>query len=431
MERSNDKRPTPGVRDKLRNPNKSDAGRREFVKMAAVAGAGLLIVKSESVRGSQANSALRLGIIGCGGRGNAVGSEFVRGTDTRVVALMDLFDDRLNETRQRFDKMAEERNYGKLSPSQLFKGARAYEKLLQSEIDAVLITSPPYFHPEHFQAAVAAGKHVYLEKPVATDVHGCNRIIKTGQQAQGKVTVHVGFQTRYAPPFRAMVERIHGGAIGEIGCVQAYYYTGDLGRQAKPGMSQTEARIRNWVFDKVLSGDILVEQNIHVVDVCNWVLGSHPIKALGVCGRKARTDVGDVSDHFITTFFYPNDVQVSLNSVQFAKGWSDIAERFFGTKGTAETHYRGGIRISGENKWDSGVDNTLERAVPEKVKAFVDSVKNGKLENQSSHGAETTLSAILGRTAAYKGKEVTWEKLLKSDDKWDAKLNLDSLELQP
>ena len=116
MERSNDKRPTPGVHGKLRNPSRSDAGRREFVKMAAVAGAGLLIVKSESVRGSQANSALRLGIIGCGGRGNAVGSEFVRGTDTRVVALMDLFDDRLNETRQRFDKMAEERNYGKLSP---------------------------------------------------------------------------------------------------------------------------------------------------------------------------------------------------------------------------------------------------------------------------------------------------------------------------
>ena len=420
--------------DDLRAHKTKESGestRREFVKMAAVAGAGLVIVKPGSVRGSQANSAVRLGIIGCGGRGFAVGSEFVKSTPTRVVALMDLFDDRLDDTRQRFDKLTEGKDQGKISPSNVFKGGRAYEKLVQSEIDAVLITSPPWFHPEHFRAAVAANKHVYLEKPIATDVHGCKEVLKIGQRANGKVTVHVGFQTRYAPPFREMVDRIHAGAIGEIGAVQAYYYTGDLGRRAKPGMSPVEARVRNWVFDKVLSGDILVEQNIHVVDVCNWVLKSHPIKAVGTCGRKTRTDVGDVNDHFITTYFYPGDVHVSLNSVQFAKGWSDIAERFFGSKGTAETHYRGGVRIVGETKWDSGVDNTLERAVPEKVKAFVESIIQGKLENQSVHGFESTISAILGRTAAYKGKEVTWEKLVKSDDKWDAKLNLESLDVQP
>jgi predicted dehydrogenase len=397
------------------------------MKQAAVAGAGLLIVKPQVVRGTQANSAIRLGIIGCGGRGNSVGADLVRNTDTRVVALMDLFDDRLNPTRERFDKMAEERGQAKISPSMIFKGHRAYQQLVQSDLDAVLITSPPYFHPEQFEAAVAAGKHVYLEKPVATDVHGCKRVMKTGERAQGKVTVHVGFQTRFAPPFREMVERVHSGAIGDIACVQAYYYSGDLGRRAKPGMSPVEARIRNWVFDKVLSGDILVEQNIHIVDVCNWVLKSHPIKATGTCGRKARTDVGDVNDHFITTFSYPGDVHVSLNSTQFIKGWSDMAERFFGTKGVAETHYRGGVRIVGDNPWDSGVDNTLERAVPEKVKAFIESIKNGKLENEAAQGAESTLTAIMGRTAAYKGKEVTWEKIIKSDDKWDAKLNLDSL----
>jgi predicted dehydrogenase len=401
------------------------------MKSVAAAGVGLTFVKAEAIYGTPANSALRLGIIGCGGRGNEVAGQFVRHTETRVTALADPFDDRLAATRDRFDKIAEEKGYAKVASTHIFKGGRAYERLVQSpDVDIVLITSPPYFHPDHLEAAVAAGKHVYVEKPIATDVYGCKRVMKAGRQAHGKLSLHVGFQKRYAPAYRALIERIHQGEIGEIALGQAYYYTNDLDRQAKPGMSAVEARLRNWVFDRVLSGDILVEQNIHIIDVCNWALKSHPVKAAGTGGRKVRTDVGDVWDHYIVTFTYPNDVHVSFNSNQFRnRAYRLQGERFFGTKGVAESHHRGPVQIilnSGE-KWDAGTAEALQTAVAEKAKAFVEGIKSGKFDNEADQGAESTLSVILGRTAAYSGKELTWDKLLRSEARWDAKLNLDAL----
>jgi predicted dehydrogenase len=405
------------------------AQRRNFVKAATGVGAGLLIVPSAVAFGSVANSSLGLGIIGCGGRGNEVGGQFVNHTDTRVAALMDLFDDRLSSTRERFDRIAEEKGSTKLSSANIFKGMKAYEKLVQAkDVDVVLVTSPPWFHPDHFEAALAAGKHVYLEKPVATDVHGCKRISKAGKQYDGKVSIHVGFQKRYAEPYRQMVEKIHNGELGEIVLGQTFYYTNDLDRQAKPGMSETEARIRNWVFDKALSGDILVEQNIHIVDCTNWVLKAHPVSAMGTGGRRVRKDVGDVWDHYIMTFVYPNDVKISFNSNQFKnKGYRDSGERYFGAKGVSESHQGGPVFINFNNgeKWDSGATSAMATSVADKVKAFVAGIKAGRFDNQSEQGAESTLSVILGRTAAYSGREMTWDKLLRSDAKWDVKLNGD------
>jgi predicted dehydrogenase len=407
--------------------------RRNFVKTAAAAGTGLMFVRAESVRGTPANSTLGLGIIGCGGRGNYVGEEFITNTETRVVALADLFDDRLASTREHFDKKAQEKGLGKIDAANILKGPRAYEKLAQlKDVDIVLITSPPYFHPAHFEAAVAEGKHVYLEKPVATDVYGCKQVMKTGRRAAGKVSVHVGFQKRFSDAYRQIVERIHKGEIGEIVLGQSFYYTNDLDRQNKPGMSSLEARLRNWVFDKALSGDILVEQNIHVIDACNWVLQSHPVKAMGTGGRIARKDVGDVWDHYIMTFFYPNDVKVSFNSNQFRnKVYRVQGERFFGTKGVAESHHRGPVRIgyhAGGQGWDAGTEDALATAVANKVKDFVDGIKQGRFANEAQQGAESTLSVILGRTAAYSGRELTWDALLKTDTRWDVKLNLNALE---
>lgn len=412
--------------------------RREFLKQTAATGAGFLIVPAASVYGTPANSSLGLGIIGCGGRGNYDGEQFVQNTDTRVTAIMDLFDDRLEETRAHFDKLAEEKGRPKLASENIFKGWRSYEKLVQSkDVDLVLVTSPPYFHPDHLEAAVAAGKHVYLEKPVATDVHGCKRVIKAGEKANGKVSIHVGFQKRYDVGYRATVERIHAGEIGEVALGQTFYYTNDLGRQNKPGMSDVEARVRNWVFDMALSGDILVEQNIHIIDIVNWVMKSHPIKAMGSCGRAVRKEVEAIPpamlthDFFIMTFVYPGNVHVSFNSNQFRnKGYRKQGERFFGSLGVAETFQSGPAHITlskeGATAQETGPVN-LHTAVGTKMKALVDGIKAGKYENQTAQGAETTLSTILGRMAAMSGRELTWEKMLRSDDKWDLKLNLDSL----
>ncbi len=420
--------------------------RRDFVRTGATAGVGLLIVPSAIAFGSAANSSLGLGIIGCGGRGRYDSQQFVANTDVRVTALHDLFDDQLARTRAQSDTIAEAKGWAKLTEANIFNGASAYQKLLQSkDVDLVLITSPPYFHPEHLEAAVAAGKHVYLEKPVATDVQGCQRVIAAGRKAQGRLSVHVGLQKRYDEGYRAMIERIHAGEIGDIALGQTFYYTNDLGRQNKPGMSGLEARIRNWVFDRALSGDILVEQNIHILDVVNWALKAHPVKAQGVCGRGMRKQVDGISpdylcnDHFILTYTYPTpegEVHVSFNSNQFRnKGYRQQGERFFGSKGVAESFQSGPATITlnqgtegdklGE-KQETGKVNS-DKAVGTKMKALVESIKSGAFENQSEQGVESTLTAILGRMAAYSGKEVSWERMIRSTDKWDLKLNLDSL----
>ncbi len=420
--------------------------RRDFVKTTAAAGAGLLIVPSTIAFGSTANSSPGLGIIGCGGRGNYDGGEFLQNTDVRITALMDVFDDRLESTRASFDKIAEEKGYAKISQSNIFRGYRAYEKLVQSkDVDLVLITSPPYFHPEQLEAAVAAGKHVYLEKPVATDVSGCQRVIKAGKQAQGKLSIHVGLQKRFDEGYRAMIGRIHAGEIGDIVLGQTFYYTNDLGRQNKPGMPELEARVRNWVFDKALSGDILVEQNIHIIDAVNWVLKSHPVKAAGMGGRALRKQVDAIpadylcNDHFIMTFTYASpggDVHVSFNSNQFRnKGYRQQGERFFGTKGASESFQGGPATITlnevreGQktgDKMETGTVN-LGSAIGSKMKALVDSIKSGQFHNEAEQGAESTLTTILGRMAAYSGKEVTWDRMIKSNEKWNLKLNFEAL----
>ncbi len=419
-------------------------GRREFIGTAAAASFTLL--KPELIRGSAANSAVRVGLLGCGGRGTEDATNLVDTGGARVVALADLFQDQLDKAKIHFDKLAESKGFAGVDSSLMFVGPKAYEQIVASrEVDAVVITSPPYFHPQHLEAAVAAGKHVYCEKPVAVDVPGAKHVLEIGKRAQGKLSLDVGFQIRNAPPFVELVRRIHGGALGKIACGEVYYYAGALDRQAWPNASPVEKRIRNWVWDRVLSGDIIVEQNIHVIDVCNWMLQGHPVKAVGTGGRSARTDPGDAYGHFNVVYSYPEDVHVTLNSTQFEKGWWDVNERMFGSKGVSESHYSGPCAIYGDEPWSwstnkqpqaeenqkfsaSGVfHNNLEQADPEKKKAFIESITSGQFHNQAAMGVESALTAMLGRTAAYTGREITWEELLRSKEHWDSGIDLNKL----
>jgi predicted dehydrogenase len=344
-----------------------------------------------------------------------------------VVALHDLFDDRLSETRANFDKLADEKGQAKIADGMLFKGPDAYHKLLASGVDAVLITSPPYFHPEHFEAAVDAKKHCYLEKPVASDVFGARRVEAAGRKGAGKLSMAVGFQSHYAEPYQEMVKRIHAGAIGDIVCAQTYYYTDDLKRKATPGMPPLEARVRNWVFDRALSGDILVEQNIHVLDIVNWVMRARPVSAVATGGKKARLDV-DCWDHYNVELNYPGNVHVSFNSTQFKNSYDAKTQRFLGTKGYAEANFgKGGVRIVGEEPWDAGVEEGFGPAVPRKVAAFLQGILTGALQNETAGGVESTLTAILGRTAAYDGQERTWDKVATSNARWKETIDLSRL----
>src|SRR5882672_4936064 len=280
------------VRKKEEQASKVD--RRKFLETTAAATAGMMFLKPELVRGSAANSAVRVGLLGCGGRGTEDASNLVDTGGARVVALADLFQDQLDNARAHFDQIQQTKGYSAIDASQLFVGPNAYEKIASSkELDAVVVATPPYYHPRHLEAMVAGGKHVYLEKPVAVDVPGALKVIEIGKRAQGKLSLDVGFQIRDCPPFVEMVKRIHGGALGKIICGESHYFAGYLDRPAWPNATPVERRLRNWVYDRVLSGDIIVEQNIHVIDICNWVLKVHPLKASATGGRAGRPTDGD------------------------------------------------------------------------------------------------------------------------------------------
>ena len=393
---------------------KTHLSRRQFVKGAAAA-ASVLVVKPRSALGAPANSAPQIGIMGCGGRGRFVGRFFPEQTNARVLAAADPFTDRLEYTRRMF----------KLDKSCLFKGLNGYRELLEQDVDAVVVTSPPYFHPEQVAAAVAAKKHVYLAKPAAVDVPGCQSILASSEKAKGKLSFLVDFQTRSEPYFMEAAKRVHEGAIGVPVCGQIFYQTGRLGRQDREGMSPGEARLRNWVFDKVLSGDIIVEQNIHVLDVSNWYLQSHPIKADGTGGRKARTDVGDCWDHFIIIFWYPNDVKIDFSSSQFLEGFHDMCMRVYGTRGTVDSHYGGRVTITGRAPWQGGDTADIYRAgAVTNVKNFVKSIETGNYLNNAAESVRSNLTSILGRMAAYSEKVVTWDEMIKANEKLEAEIRL-------
>lgn len=415
-------------------------GRREFLGAATAAtAASFMILKPQQVRGTAANSQVRFGILGCGGRATAEGSSFVENAGARVTAIADLFPDQLEKGRQHFDGLQQAKGYSAIDSAQLFKGPNAYQDIAASkEVDFILITTPPYFHPHHLETVVEAGKHVYCEKPVAIDVPGAHHIVSIGEKAEGKLSLAVGFQIRNAPPMVELTKRIHDGALGKIGCGLAYYYCAHIDRPEWAGASPEEKRLRNWVWDRALSGDIIVEQNIHVIDMCNWMLNSHPIKAEGTCDRKYRTDTGDCKDNFNVIFTYPDNIQISFGSCQFGHPAFDAAVLLYGTEGNSESHYDWRVNINGKNAWDAGLKpggadefnaagkfrGALDQADSEKEKAFVESITSGKFLNQAALGAESAMSAMLGRTAAYTGKPVTWEALQKSKEVLDPKMDI-------
>ena len=290
-------------------------GRRQF--LGAAGAAGIIILKPQLVRGTAANSAIRIGLLGCGHRGTHVAASFTNSTTARVVALADLFQDQLDKGKQHFDALNAKHGYAGIDPKLMFRGPRAYQALANCpDIDMVQISTPDIFHPEHLEAVVDAGKHVYCEKPVAVDVTGCKRVMRIGEKVQNRFSLDIGLQCRHAPPYVELARRVQGGALGKIACGAAYYQSTGAFYPPFPNASPLERRIRTFFWDRVISGGILVDQSIHLVDLCNWMLGAHPLKAIATGGRRIREDAGDCWDHYDIAFTYPNDVHLSLNSFQ-------------------------------------------------------------------------------------------------------------------
>ncbi len=277
-------------------------------------------------------------------------------TNTRIVAMADLFQDKLQHSKIKLDEKNIEQGFSKIEKANTYTGPEAYLRLLENkDVDAVLISSPAYTHPEFLEAAVAAGKHVYCEKPVAPDVDGCKRVEGVGNRIKGKLSIAVGFQIRHASPYVEMVQRIHRGDIGDIISGELHYFSSGVPIKDRDGISFDEARIRNQYHFRALSGGILLDQGIHMLDVCNWALQSHPESAIGIGGKKGGPDFGDTWNNFQVLYQYANDINVSLHSTQIGPVFGDVCARFIGSKGMAEAHYSGGVFINGENQWDSGV----------------------------------------------------------------------------
>lgn len=391
-------------------------GRRSFLAGAAAAAATLTIVKPGSARGAEANSKLELGVIGPGGRGRWVGDLFQKNTPTKVVAAADYFGDRVGAAKKQFG----------LPDNRCFSGAlSAHKKLLDCTLDAVAIESPPCFHPQQAADAVAAGKHVYVAKPIAVDVPGCQLIGESGKKATEKKLVFlVDFQTRANPFYIETVKRVAKGDLGPVVSVDANYHGGRLGR--KGPMEGLEGRLRNWHFDIALSGDIIVEQFIHALDVATWFLDADPIRAAGTGGRKARFE-GDCYDHFAVTFWFPNDLAVAFSGTQCITGHGGIFCQVYGPVGTAFTNYGGwvGIRAKGGKSYKGGNTGPIFQAgAITNMKAFHRDIAAGNVANETvAPSVRSNLTSVLGREAAYANGIVLFADLLKAAKAADLKLD--------
>jgi myo-inositol 2-dehydrogenase / D-chiro-inositol 1-dehydrogenase len=418
--------------------------RREFLQTGTGVVSGMLLINSRAAFGYEANSAVRHGLLGCGNRGSSVAESFARNTSARIVALGDIFADKLDAGHDRFNKINESLDQPPVDGKLLFKGPHAYEQLASSkDVDLIQISTPPYFHVQHLEAAVASGKHVYCEKPVGIDITQAKHALEIAKRVKPNQSVDVGFQCRMAPPIAALQQKIKAGGLGKIATISGNYNAPASTEKTRQGEGKDEYRLRNWLWDRVLSGDILVEQNIHIIDLANWMVGAHPLKATTTGGRNVLTHWGDIWDNYQVDYTYPNDVHFTFASTQFGSdGVFDAGLKLFGASGSATCPYSGPISITGANAWSwkdsedtatgSGqfaangafLDN-LKYADREKERTFIDSIVSGPVHNQIADGVDTALSCILGRMAGYQKREVTWDQMLAQKEDWPLGFSLE------
>lgn len=409
--------------------------RRDFVKQGALATGAVLATPHlafarAGAEGSADAPPIRAGLVGCGGRGTGAAEDCLKSApNVKLVALADMFPDRLESCRK---YLAEAAIPGfEVTDDKCFTGFDAFKRLIDGDLDLVLLATPPGFRPLHIEAAVDAGKHVFAEKPVAVDPAGVRRVIRAGEKArEKKLGFLAGTQYRHDVMFRETVGRVHDGAIGDVLAGYAYYNTGTLWhRSREAGWSDMEWQLRNWYYFDWLSGDFIVEQHVHTIDVCNWVLKALPVKATAVGGRQVRTDptFGNIYDHFAVDYEYPGGVRVTSMCRQLAGAEGHVGAYFAGSKGRAAI-YTGAITGSNPFQFDGERPNmyALEHT------HLIESIRAGAPLNEARQVAESSLAAILGREAAYTGKTITWDEMMASDmDLSPAKFEFGPLAVRP
>ncbi len=422
------------------NQGSTNVSRRRFLRNSSLVIAGSAAAAAfplaRSVHAAGKDFEVKIGLIGCGGRGtgavlDALGAatkviypssgyhteDVAEGTgferkDIKVVALADLFEDRLTHCAEQLAKLGI-----KIPQESRFTGFDAYQKLLAvSDVTYVVLATPPHFRPMHLKAAIEAGKHVFMEKPVAVDVPGVKMVIEAGELAKQKqLGIVAGTQRRHLKSYQEAIKRIQDGAIGDIHTARCYWNGGEIWViDRKPEWTDLEWQLRNWNYFTWLSGDHYAEQHVHNLDIMNWVLGSHPVKAVsGIGGRQVRTDkrFGNVYDHFAVEFEYPNGVRMFSQARQINGCDGKVEEAVVGTKGTSNCHSFIKPKTGSAWHFKGGDVNPYTQEHLD----LIASIRGGQPLNEARNVAESTMTAVIGREATYSGKAVEWDVAMKSD----------------
>lgn len=374
---------------------------------------------------------LRVGLIGCGGRGTGACRQALQADENvKLTAMGDAFADRLDTSLKSLQRIDSVKDKIDVPEERRFVGFDAYKNVI-ANCDVVLLTTPPQFRPMHLEAAVEAGKHIFAEKPVAVDAPGVRSVIETCKKAKEKsLSVVSGLCLRYSYGFQEIARRIHEGEIGDVHTIQANDYRGKIWvRPRQEGWSDMTWQMRNWYYFTWLSGDFNVEQHVHFLDVSAWAAGVYPIAAVGMGGREVRNDAvfGNIFDHHSVVYEFENGARLHSNTRQMSNCHRDSSVQVYGSTGMANFNEgKNGLFTSNGKKKSlyEGESNPFYQTEHDELFA---SIRNGKPINNGEYMAHSTLLGILGRMATYTGQRVTWEQAMNSKEdlsppayNWDA-----------
>ena len=393
----------------------------EFLRRDVLKGGALLAAAPALLQGAPVSNAIRVGLVGCGGRGSGAAAQALKADDySELVAVADIDQERIDNCLVQLRKVAGEKV--KVESSRMYLGLDAYQKLIESNVDLVLLATPPGFRPRHLRAAIDANKHVFCEKPVAVDAPGVRNVIETAKLAKEKnLSLVAGFCWRYSNYIKATFDQVANGAIGNIVSYYGTYYTSPVKpmppESARPAtMSDVEWQIRNWYNFVWTCGDGLVEQAVHSVDKIAWAFGDKPpVSCVAVGGRQIPANGGNIYDHFEINYLYPNNVRAFLGCRQIEGCYNENSDYIMGTEGVC-TIGRGPMpRINGKTNWAfEGQKNDMYQAEHD---ALFASIRQSKPINDGDRMATSTMLAIMGRMAAYTGQLVTWEQAMNSQER--------------
>ncbi|HCL92096.1 MAG: Gfo/Idh/MocA family oxidoreductase [Verrucomicrobia bacterium] len=398
------------------------ASRRDFLKTSALVGGALAVPAflPKDLYGQEKKDVLRVGLIGCGGRGSGAASQALN-ADPNVVltALGDAFEDQVQRSLQGLQKQHPDKV--KVTPEKCFSGLNAYQQVIDSGVDVVLLAAPPGFRPAHLKAAVAAGKHIFCEKPMATDAPGVRSVLESVEVAKAKkLSLVAGFCWRYELARREFYQRIHEGAIGDLRAVYATYYAGPVKPMPAPSerpadMGDLEWQLRNWYNFTWLSGDGYVEQACHSVDKVAWAFKDRPpLKAVAVGGRQTPNHQGNIFDHMFVVYEYPEEARAFVGQRQVGNTYTENSDYLMGAAGFGKIQGWAAPHLKGREEWRyKGPKSDMYQNEHNELFA---SIRSGKPINDGEWMTHSTLMGIMGRMAAYTGQEITWEQALNSQE---------------